>query len=161
MSGANYYGVLVNKASVNVKNSTVHNIGETPFDGMQRGNAISYLNGSTGTVSGTTVKHYQKNGITISGKNADNQDTRQPTSVSVLSNTVTGEGEVSYIAQNGIQISFGATATVRDNTVTGNNYAPSDTEASGLLLYQAKAVEVQTTRPSTTRSTSTTIAREG
>jgi L-aminopeptidase/D-esterase-like protein len=42
----------------------------------------------------------------------------------VQDNTVTGFGPVDYIAQNGIQISFGATAKVAGNVVTGNDYTP-------------------------------------
>lgn len=109
-----------------------------PFNGAQHGNAIVYLDdvaggGTTsGTISGTTVSSYQKNGITVRDAG---------TSVSVMNNTVTGEGPVNYIAQNGIQISFGASATVRGNTVSGNSYTPDDTIACGLLLFKADGVK--------------------
>ena len=131
--GANYYGVLVNGASVNVTNSSIHDIGETPLNGAQHGNAIVYLGGASGTISGNTVSHYQKNGITVRDAG---------TSVSVLNNVVTGEGPITYIAQNGIQISYGARATVMGNTVSGNNYTPKAWVACGLLLYQAGGVKV-------------------
>ena len=61
----------------------------------------------------------------------------------MLNNVVTGEGEVAYIAQNGIQISFGATALVKDNTVSGNWYTPTSYTACGLLFYQAEGVKQQ------------------
>jgi nitrous oxidase accessory protein NosD len=48
---------------------------------------------------------------------------------------------VAYIAQNGIQVSYGATAYVRDNRVTGNDYVPADWTACGLLLYEASGVK--------------------
>jgi hypothetical protein len=134
ISGANYFGVLVNGAAVNVTNSSVHAIGEVPLNGSQHGNAIVYLNGASGTISGNTVSSYQKNGITVSGVG---------TSGSVLNNVVTGEGHVAYIAQNGIQISFGASALVRGNSVSRNWYTPAGTEACGLLLYQAGGVKQQ------------------
>jgi hypothetical protein len=130
--GANYFGVVVNGASVNVAHASVHNIGEVPFNGAQHGNAIVYVGGASGTISGTTVTSYQKNGITVRDAG---------TAVSVLNNTVTGQGPISYIAQNGIQISFGATAVVRGNTVTGNWYTPASYTACGLLLYQANGVK--------------------
>jgi hypothetical protein len=44
--------------------------------------------------------------------------------------TVTGEGAVDYIAQNGIQIGYGAHATVTGNTVTGNAYSGSNLASS-------------------------------
>ena len=53
---------------------------------------------------------------------------------------MTGSGQVGYIAQNGIQVSFGATATVWGNIVSGNWYTPPTNEACGLLLYKAGAV---------------------
>ena len=142
--GANYFGVLVNGASVNVTDSQVHAIGEVPFNGAQHGNAIVYLNGASGTISGNDVFDYQKNGITVSGKAANGIDPGTAvTSASVLNNVVIGEGQIDYIAQNGIQISFGASALVRGNTVSGNWYTPAGTESCGLLLYQANGVKTQ------------------
>ena len=147
ISGANYYGVVDNGITTNITNSSIHNIGEVPFNGTQHGNAVLYINGATGTISGSTVSQYQKNGITVSGKAADGV-TAGPTgtgktNVSVLNNTVTGQGHISYIAQNGIQISYGATAIVRGDTVSGNWYTPAGTTACGLLLYQAAGVKTQ------------------
>jgi hypothetical protein len=132
--GANYFGVLVNGTSANVTNSLVHDIGEVPLNGAQHGNAIVYLNAATGTISGNTVSSYQKNGITVSGEG---------TTASVLSNVVTGEGQIAYIAQNGIQISFKASGLVRGNTVSGNWYTPAGTIACGLLIFEAAGVKQQ------------------
>jgi hypothetical protein len=132
--GANYFGVVVRGATANVTNSLVHDIGEAPLNGSQHGNAIAYIEGASGTISGNTVSSYQKNGITVSGAG---------TSASVLSNVVTGQGPVSYIAQNGIQISFGATAVVRGNTVSRNWYTPTGTIACGLLVFEATGVKQQ------------------
>jgi parallel beta-helix repeat protein len=130
--GANYYGVVVNgdagAASVNVTNSAVHDIGETPLNGTQHGNAIYYRafgGTASGTISGNTVTHYQKNGITINGS----------VSAVITNNTVTGEGPVNYIAQNGIQLGYGAKATVTGNTVIGNAYTgPNGASSAGILV---------------------------
>src|SRR6202163_4537845 len=115
ISGANYFGVLVNgdvgAVSVNVTGSAIHDIGETPLNGTQHGVGIYYraFGGSaSGTISGNTVTHYQKNGITVNGN----------ASPMISNNTVTGEGPVDYIAQNGIQIGSGVEATVTENSVT-------------------------------------------
>ena len=143
--GANYYGVVVNHRTTNITNSTVHNIGEVPFNGAQHGNAVLYINGARGTISGNTVSSYQKNGITVSGKAADGVPTpASKTSVSVLNNAVTGEGAISYIAQNGIQISFGASAKLVGNDVSLNKYLPAKVTACGLLLYKAGGVSAST-----------------
>jgi hypothetical protein len=141
ISGANYFGVLVNGTTVNVTNSSVHAIGEVPLNGSQHGNAIVYLNGAKGTISGNHVFNYQKNGITVSGVNANGTVPGPATSASVLNNVVTGEGHVAYIAQNGIQISYGASGTVTGNTVSGNWYTGPTYTACGLLFYQAGGVK--------------------
>jgi hypothetical protein len=136
--------VLVNGAAVNVTSSSVHAIGEMPLNGSQHGNAIVYLNGASGIIRGNHVYSYQKNGITVSGVNASGTPGSLATSASVLSNIVTGEGHVSYIAQNGIQISYGASGIVTGNTVSGNWYTGPTNTACGLLFYQAGGVKQNT-----------------
>lgn len=132
ISGANYFGVVVNgdvgAVSVNVTGSTIHDIGETPLNGTQHGVAIYYRALGTGTASGSisdnTVTNYQKGGITANGN----------VSVTIANNTVTGQGPVAYIAQNGIQVGYGAQATVTGNTVTGNAYTGANLASSGGIL---------------------------
>jgi hypothetical protein len=126
--GATQYGVYVDKTGVSVKGATVDNIGDQPMDGMQYGYGIYYTDGATGTISGNTVTHYQKNGIVANG--AD-------TTVSVTNNVVTGLGTVNFIAQNGIVVENGATATVTGNTVSQNHYGGHGWTATGILFYQA------------------------
>src|ERR1700722_3411482 len=98
--GANYAGVFVNgdngQVSVNITNSKIHSIGESPLNGTQHGWAIYYraffLTGSaTGTISGNTLSFYQKAGIVADG---------QGTNVVVTDNSIEGQGPVGYIAQN-------------------------------------------------------------
>jgi hypothetical protein len=130
--GANYFGVVVNgdvgAVTVNVTGSNIHNIGEMPLNGSQHGNAIYYralgTGAASGNISGNTVTHYQKNGITINGN----------VSATISKNVVTGEGAVNFIAQNGIQLGYGAKATVTGNTVTGNAYTGSNLASSGGIL---------------------------
>jgi hypothetical protein len=130
--GANYFGVVVNgdagSVSVNVTGSMIHDIGDTPLSGNQHGNAIYYRafgGTASGTISGNTVTHYQKNGITINGN----------VSATIANNTVTGEGPVNYIAQNGIQVGYdSAQVSVTGNTVTGNAYSGANGASSGGIL---------------------------
>lgn len=141
--GATYYGVLANGADVNVLNSQVHNIGNTPFDGSQHGVGILYINGASGLIDGNSVYQYQKGGIVVTGTG---------TTATVTNNDVRGLGPVDFIAQNGIQVSRGAVATVRGNTISDNFYTghvgvgpnpggqnPPGWEyfSAGLLLFQA------------------------
>ena len=135
--GANYFGVVVNgdvnPVSVDVLNSQIHDIGETPLNGTQHGVGIYYRDlpasgpggGASGTIKGNTLSKYQKGGIVANGTG---------TNVKVQSNTVTGVGPVDYIAQNGIQIGYGAKAQVLNNTVSANAYTGTNFASSGGIL---------------------------
>ncbi len=72
------------------------------------------------------MSDYQKGGIVANGS----------VSVSILRNTVDGVGPVDYIAQNGIQLAFGATGVVESNSMTDNFYTGPDV-ACGLLFFDA------------------------
>lgn len=140
--GANYFGILVagdngeasgsGAASVDVTNNYIHDIGESPFNGTQHGVGIYFRacpsgSSATGTISGNTVNRYQKGGITVNCPGA---------AASISGNTVTGVGPVDYIAQNGIQVGFGATGQVMRNTVTGNSYSgTNDASSAGILVF--------------------------
>jgi hypothetical protein len=89
---------------------------------------------NTITVSHSTMSGYMKNGISC-------DDPWE--SCSIVSNTVTGSGPNPNIAQNGIQVAFGAFGTVTSNTISGNDCTWSGcgndyytaTQATGILLY--------------------------
>ena len=79
------------------------------------------------TITHTTVSGYQKGGIVIDGPKA---------SAVVSDSTVAGAGPTTGIAQNGIQVSRGATGRILDNTVRGNQYTGGGAASSaGVLLY--------------------------
>jgi len=61
----------------------------------------------------------------------------------ITNNNVAGDGPITHIAQNGIQISDGATAKITGNSVSGNYYTPATYVACGLLFYQAAGVKQQ------------------
>lgn len=131
-------GILFDGAGGSITNNTVSGVRQG-HSGCQEGNAIEVRNApfdNTGTdvivtISGNTVSDYQKNGITANGSVA----------ATISGNVVTGDGPITYIAQNGIQVGFGATAIVNSNSVSGNNYSPTSDVACGLLLYQADGVK--------------------
>jgi hypothetical protein len=155
--GADYYGVVNRKGTVNISDSYIHDIGETPFDGTQHGVAVYYatvdtggpgtqpnctIGSTTGTVDGNTIEDYQKGGITANCTG---------TNVTVTDNEVTGLGRVNFIAQNGIQFGFGASGLVRGNAISDNFYTGTagvgpnpggqnppgwQYVSAGLLLYQ-------------------------
>jgi hypothetical protein len=149
--GSNYYGIAVNgesaAVSIDVKASSVHDIGETPFNGVQHGVGIYYVGSATGEVNGNQVYAYQKGGIVANGTGIN---------VTVTDNVVTGLGPVNFIAQNGIQIGFGGNGVVRGNEISGNFYTGTagvgpnpggqnppgwQYVSGGLLLYQTGNVK--------------------
>jgi len=149
--GARYFGVVNDGASVTVEGASVHDIGNTPFDGTQHGVAIYFTNGGTGTIDGNMVSAYQKGGIVVTGTNPTSG---AATTATITNNTVTGLGPVAFIAGNGIQVSRGAVAEVRGNAISDNFYTgevgvgpnpgghnPEGWEyfSTGLLLFEAGA----------------------
>jgi hypothetical protein len=106
--------------------------------GCQEGNGIEVRNApftkagpdKAVVIRDNTADDYQKTGILVNGS----------VSAVIRNNLVTGAGPVNYIAQNGIQVGFGATARLFDNDVSGNNYTPPKVTACGLLLIKADGV---------------------
>lgn len=134
ISNARYYGVIVygdlGPVAVDVINSSIHDIGDSPLNGVQRGVGIYYRayllgGGATGKISGNTLTNYQKGGIVVNGSGSN---------VDVSGNTVTGQGPVDYIAQNGIQFGYGSSGSAMKNTVTGNQYTGSSTVSGGIIV---------------------------
>ena len=120
----------VGSPSASITNSKIHDIGEMPLNGDQHGVGIYFrsffLTGSaSGTISNDTFTNYQKGGIVANG---------QGVNVAITDNVVTGQGPVPYIAQNGIQVGYGASASVMRNTVTGNDYTGANNASSGGIL---------------------------
>jgi len=93
-----------------------------------------YASGKTSTISilNSSVHDYQKNGITADGTGMN---------ATITGNYVVGSGATPVIAQNGIQVSDGATGKVSTNTVTDDVYVSPDGgpyySASGILLYDS------------------------
>ena len=54
--------------------------------------------------------------------------------MAITDNVVTGQGPVDYIAQNGIQVGYGAMASVMRNKVTDNSYTGLNGASSGGIL---------------------------
>ena len=128
---ANYrfVGISLYNASGTISNNTVLNITDTPFSGSQHGNGILIYN-DDGTarevnIFGNDVSNFQKNGITANGADL---------TAKIYNNTVTGIGQTTITAQNGIQLGWGATGSVTGNTVKDIWYTAGGWAASGFLL---------------------------
>lgn len=132
--GALYYGVIVvgdaGSVSVDVLNSSIHNIGDPVPNGNQRGVGVYYRayllgGGATGKINGNTLADYQKSGIVVNGVASN---------VITSNNTLTGFGPVSFIAENGIQYGYGSSGSIMKNTVSGHSYTGSSTVAGGIIV---------------------------
>ena len=135
-------GILFSGASGTITHNQLFMIRQGPSSGCQEGNAIEVRNfpGEETmsaservrvTISDNLVRNYQKTGILVNGL-AD---------AIVGRNTVNGDGPSTVIAQNGIQIGFGATALVSANTITGNDYTPTSFFACGMIVVDADGVD--------------------
>src|SRR5579863_4660718 len=129
--GTDIDGILFQYASGTVSNVATRNQTLPPADyGCQDGEGryVQTLSGftSTVTIQNSSVHDYQKDGIT--GNDLG-------TTLTVTSNIVRGWGPSSAIAQNGIQLGFGATGTITSNTVIDDVYTGPAYGASGILLY--------------------------
>lgn len=134
-------GILFESASGSITNNTVLNINQGA-SGCQEGNAIEARNPpfdgthpatKSVTITGNTIDNYQKTGILVNG---DVDGT-------IHNNTVSGLGMVPFIAQNGIQVGFGATASVKRNAVSDNWYTGADFASTGVLLFQVSDVTAE------------------
>jgi hypothetical protein len=148
-----FYGVAVlGGATLTLSNSIIEGVGGPNGGGCQGGVGIQ-VGEATGpttadaghaTLTSDTVETYQKNGITVDGGGS---------TATITDVTVVGAGPAP-IAQNGIQISDGAKATITGADVTGNECDETavpacgpnpdeDTQSIGILLYDAGTTTVK------------------
>jgi hypothetical protein len=147
------YGVFVGGgATLNYLNSRVTLTRDIapPLSGCQNGTGIRFGAAVTsqvgsGSVQNSTVETFQKNGITVDnvGSNA-----------TISGNTVIGEVPPPNIAQNGIQISRGATATITNNTVRNEQCGAA---SCGPALNQESATAILLFNPGNTTISSNTL----
>lgn len=130
-------GIFVeNGADANIHDLSVSSVRDSSLSGCQNGRAILVgwghgwgIANTTGsaTINKVNISDYQKAGIEVSGSGS---------SATVTNNTITGIGPTTLIAANGIEITYGASASISGNEVTANNYTPASDFATGILLYQ-------------------------
>jgi hypothetical protein len=135
-------GIRGENANVVISGNNVLNVTYPAAPGDQTGAGIlvSAQTGlaAKGNVNTNTVSHIQKNSIEFQGLDGGNVEG------TINGNSVTGAGLTPDIAQNGIEVSFGAVATVQNNQVSDYMYGQPGDNASGILVYQAgAAVKVQ------------------
>jgi len=131
-----YVGIFYRAGSGVIENTYITGVHFNPLLlGCQTGLGIFVQSGNGGpglnsqvAIINNTVDMYQKNGITAN---------EPGTFVAVTGNIVTGMGMTTVIAQNGVQIGFGARGLVSGNAISANYYTPPDYVACGLLFFEA------------------------
>lgn len=135
-------GILYQNSSGRAAHDAVRHMKLEPADaGCQSGNGIEIesLSGASFNVevNSNSIWDYQKNGITAN---------ETGTSVEIVRNVVTGLGPTSGAAQNGVQIGFGATGSIRLNNISGNVWSPCvsaaqcDTNGTGILIFNSNGI---------------------
>lgn len=136
-----YYGVFAVDSTGTISNNTITAIRHGVGSGLQSGAGIrlSARSGASAdmTISGNTLTDIQKGAVVIT-----NQYGGTGVNANVTGNTVTGNGPIGYIAQNGIQVSYGATATVSGNDVSGYDYTGAGWAAIAIPVLSAGTTSV-------------------
>jgi Right handed beta helix region len=108
------------------------------LSGCQDGEGIWIQGKGTVTVTNSSVHAFQKNGITVN---------ESGTSATIAYNTIEGQGPTSGASENGVQVGFGARATVQFNSIIDSIWAPDtildpEDSATGILVYASQGVVV-------------------
>lgn len=153
--GPTLEGIYFQASYGKIANNVVRNQFQTDFaayGGCQNGLGINVeaLAAATVTITGNSVRNYQKNGITATGA-ATGSGSLGP-AVTISNNYVVGFAATAMnwpggAAENGIQIGFGATGTISSNTVNDNiwwndNSGDPGDAASGILVYASEGVTI-------------------
>jgi hypothetical protein len=142
-SDARLIGICYQNASGAVNYVAVRNQAQNSANFGCAGSAglgIFVQSAGLSTPAGVTIKNstfygYQKNGITAN---------ETGTTVIVRGNSIIGAGPIN-IAQNGIQVGYGATGIVQDNTVADDlfNGNPADGVGSGILILDSGDMSIR------------------
>lgn len=115
----------------NIHDNRVVDIRDSSFSGCQNGigiqvGSVSLTTNGSADIENNTIQGYQKGGIVVSNT---------ASSALIANNTIIGAGPTTIIAQNGVQVSGGATADINDNQISGNSYTPFTYVSAGMLIY--------------------------
>jgi parallel beta-helix repeat protein len=125
------HGLRVDGADVQVTGTEV----EVVDDFVHQFVAVGFRDGATGRIADNTITGFHRTGILLDGAG---------TSAEVIGNEVIGVGpRSSGWAENGVQISRGATGTVKDNVVRDHWWDLNNFVSSGILVFETGDVTVQ------------------
>src|SRR5450631_11482 len=151
--GSDPIGIYYQNSSGSITRNSVINDVLPPADaGCQGGLGILVESTGTNSVSITNnhVENFSKDGITVDGFGGPGLST------TISSNTAVGQGPTNGAAENSIQVAYGASGSIVNNTVGGDVWGPDqfgDTgdAAAGILIYASPAVTVKSNNVSQTQ----------
>ncbi|MCC6298849.1 MAG: PxKF domain-containing protein [Anaerolineales bacterium] len=129
-------GIFVrDDAYANIHDNRILDIRDDPFSGCQNGVGIQVGRAALSTsgsadIADNVISGYQKNGVTVSNVGSF---------ATIENNTITGAGPSTIIAQNGVQVSGGATGAINWNSVSNHSYSPGSYTSTGVLIYGSDA----------------------
>ena len=139
-TGAIGFGVLIDGGgAATLTGNRITAIRDDPLSGAQNGIAVGVGDGPShpgtptpGSVIATNnrIDGYQKGGFSIR---------RAGSRAAISGNTITGAGSTATIGQNGIFVRDDTTATISNNTISGNAYSPGAL-ATGIAIVGGTVV---------------------
>jgi hypothetical protein len=137
-------GVYFQNSSGSLRHDAIRNFKlSASLNGCQSGTGV-FVESASGQTSNVAIEDcsihdYQKNGITANSAG---------TNATIQRNVVTGLGPTTGATQNGIQIAFSATGTIRGNTVTNHVWLPCSNPATceagtAILVDESNGVVVE------------------
>ncbi|MBE2236535.1 MAG: right-handed parallel beta-helix repeat-containing protein [Caldilineaceae bacterium] len=122
-------------ARASIHDNEIRAIRNEPLLACAQGVGIAVGNHSPASVGAAEIANNrivgnQKAGIVVSGVGSH---------ATIDGNQIEGAGPTSVLVQNGVQVSYGATAAIERNTITGYAYTPFSLVSTAILLYQADA----------------------
>jgi nitrous oxidase accessory protein NosD len=131
-----FYRNVKSPDKTRIENNTIKDMG---VGGKETFGILAY--GDTNVaINNNHVSDYERGGI---GANGDGGAHPSP-EVTVQHNTITGSTGIGKAwGPNGIQVGFGATGIVKNNTVEDNRYRDEGPVASGILVFESEGIVVQ------------------
>ncbi|MGB8543080.1 MAG: right-handed parallel beta-helix repeat-containing protein [Candidatus Acidiferrales bacterium] len=135
-------GIYYENSTGTVTDSVARNQTFGTGDQCGWGIATENTSGLALTVSNSSVHNFQKNGIVARGAGGSTGPV-----LTATGNTVIGVGATGEIAQNGIEVAYGAAGSVKSNYVADLLYTGpvANGTATGILFYQASGSPVAET----------------
>lgn len=144
--GARFTGILYWAADGSISSNEIINFGDLA-QGQENGWGVFVLAGSKVTISNNYLSDWGKGAIVVDGDEIEyfwgpTPPLQGDVIATITGNTIIGAGNIDTTAQNGIQISRGATGTITMNSIRNIGFSPETYSAAGILVYASDGVRV-------------------